>query len=38
MTAIALLNSELDPHLIADTLLSVDGADPDAKKKFGSPR
>lgn len=37
MTAIALLNSELDPHLIADTLLSVEGADPDVKKTIWLP-
>lgn len=35
MTAIALLNSEKEPHIIADTLLNTDGPDLSQKKQFG---
>ena len=37
MTAIALLNAETDPHIVADTLLSVDGEDPRKIKKIWLP-
>ncbi len=37
MTAIALLNSENDPHVVADTLLSADGADPNKDKSIWLP-
>jgi hypothetical protein len=37
MTAIALLNPELDPHIVADTLLSVRGYDPNPVKKIWLP-
>lgn len=37
MTAIALLNAENDPHIVADSLLSVDGPAPDGKKKIWLP-
>ncbi|PXW62244.1 hypothetical protein DFO55_10173 [Grimontella sp. AG753] len=37
MTAIALLNSENDPHVVADTLLSADGPDPNKDKSIWLP-
>lgn len=37
MTAIALLNSENDPHVVADTLLSADGADPNKYQSIWLP-
>ncbi|MEQ9878553.1 hypothetical protein ABRP92_11235 [Pectobacterium aroidearum] len=37
MTAIALLNSENDPHVVADTLLSTDGGDPNKDKNIWLP-
>lgn len=37
MTAIALLNSENDPHVVADTLLSADGTDPNEEKTIWLP-
>lgn len=37
MTAIALLNVENDPHIVADSLLSVDGHAPADRKKIWLP-
>jgi hypothetical protein len=37
MTAIALLNSEKDPHVVVDTLLSAEGEDPNEKKFIWLP-
>jgi len=37
MTAIALLNSEKEPYVVADTLLSADGADPHIEKTVWLP-
>jgi hypothetical protein len=37
MTAIALLNSDFEPHLVADTLLSAEGPDPNASKTIWMP-
>ncbi|HED3083152.1 TPA: hypothetical protein R4053_004263 [Citrobacter freundii] len=37
MTAIALLNCENDPHVVADTLLSADGPDPTKDKSIWLP-
>lgn len=37
MTVIALLNPDHDPHIVADTLLSADGTDPDPIKKVWLP-
>lgn len=37
MTAIALLNVENDPHLVADTLLSVQGRDPKSPRRVWLP-
>ncbi|MGO4519016.1 hypothetical protein AB4076_00250 [Dyella sp. 2RAF44] len=37
MTAIALLNVNTDPHLVADTLLSVKGQDPKSPRRIWLP-
>lgn len=37
MTAIALLNIENDPHVLADTFLSAKGADPNPRKEVWLP-
>lgn len=37
MTAIALLNAENDPHIVADSLLSVDGPAAEDRKQFWLP-
>ena len=37
MTAIALLNAGTDPHIVADSLLTVDGYAPEDKKKIWLP-
>lgn len=37
MTAIALLSAQIDPHIVADTLLTANGQDPRATKKIWLP-